>query len=69
MAPNYLDHTLEKFGSKTRPFEMILAGIYLETWPCDTGTLTRRQLSALDPKPLVSTHKRQNSVGGTNLTR
>ena len=55
MAPNYLEHTLEKFGSKTRPFGMILAGIYLETRPCDTGTLTRRQLFALDPKPLRST--------------
>jgi hypothetical protein len=26
VAPNYLEHTLEKFGSKTRPFGMILAG-------------------------------------------
>jgi hypothetical protein len=63
MEPNYLEHTLEKFGSKTRPFDMILAGIYLRTRPCDTGTLTRRQLFALDPKPLGSTHKRQSSVG------
>jgi hypothetical protein len=69
MAPNYLEHILEKFGSKTRPFDMILAGIYLGTRPCDTGTLTRRQLSALDPKPLSSTHKRQSLVGGTKLTR
>ena len=69
MAPNYLEHTLEKFGSKTRPFDMILAGIYLGTRPCDTGTLMRRQLSALDSKLLGSTRKRQSSVGGTNLTR
>ena len=58
MAPNYLEHTLEKVGSKTRPFDMILAGIYLGTRPCDTGTLTRRQLSTLDPKSLGSTRKR-----------
>ena len=57
MAPNYLEHTLEKFGSKTRTFDMILVGIYLGTRPCDTGTLTRRQLSALDPKSVGSTHK------------
>jgi hypothetical protein len=69
MAPNYLEHALEKFGSKTRPFDMILAGVYLGTRPCDTGTLARRQLSALDPKLLGSTHKRQSSVGGTNLTQ
>jgi hypothetical protein len=69
MAPNYLEHTLKKFGSKTRPFDMILAGIYLGTRPCDTSTLTRRQLFALDPKLLGSTHKRQSSVVGTHLTR
>jgi hypothetical protein len=69
MVPNYLEHTLEKFGSKTRQFDMILAGIYLRTRPCDIGTLTRRQLSVLDSKPLGSTHKQQSSVGGTNLTR
>jgi hypothetical protein len=69
MAPNYLEHTLEKFGSKTRPFDMILVGIYLETQPCYTSTLMRRQLSALDPKSLGSTRKRQSSVEGTNLTR
>jgi hypothetical protein len=57
MAPNYLEHTMEKFGSKTRLFDMFLAGIYLRTRPCDTGTLARRQLSALDPKPLDSMHK------------
>jgi hypothetical protein len=69
MAPNYLGHALEKFGSKTRPFDMILAGIYLGTRPCDTSTLTRRQLSALEPKLLGSMRKRQSSVRGTNLTR
>jgi hypothetical protein len=69
MAPNCLEHTLEKFGSKTRPFDMILTGIYLGTRPCDTGTLTRRQLAALDPKTLGSMHERHSSVGGTNLTR
>jgi hypothetical protein len=57
MAPNYLEHALEKFGSKTSPFDMILAGIYLGTRPYDTGTLTRRQLSALDPKSVGSTRK------------
>jgi hypothetical protein len=40
-APNYLEHTLETFGSKIRPFDMILAGIYLETPPSDTATLLR----------------------------
>ena len=69
MAPNYLGHALEKFGSKTRPFDMILVGIYLGTRPCDTSTLTRRQLSALDPKSLGSTRKRQSTVEGTKLTR
>jgi hypothetical protein len=56
-APNYLEHTLEKFGSKIRPFDMILAGFCLGTPPCDTATLPRRQLSALDPKLLGSTLK------------
>jgi hypothetical protein len=69
MAPNYLEHALEKFWSKTRPFVMILTGIYLGTRPCDTSTLTRRQLSALDPKSLGSTRKRQSTVEGTKLTR
>ena len=69
MAPNYLEHTLEKFGSKTRPFDMILAGICLGTRPCDTATLTRRQLSALDPKSLGSTRKRQSVIRRTNLTQ
>ena len=69
MAPNYLEHALEKFGSKTRPFDMILTGIYLGTRPCDTSTLTRRQLSALDPKSLGSTCKQQSIVGRTNLTQ
>jgi hypothetical protein len=68
-APNYLDHTLEKFGSKIQLFDMILAGIYLGTPPCDTATLPRRQLSALDPKSLGSTCKRQSVVGRTNLTQ
>jgi hypothetical protein len=58
MAPKYLGHALEKLGSRTRPFDMILAGIYLGTRPCDTGTLARRQLSALDLKSLGSTRKR-----------
>jgi hypothetical protein len=58
MAPNYLGHALEKFGSKTRSFDMILAGIYLGTRPCDSDTLTRRQLSALEPKLLGSMRKR-----------
>jgi hypothetical protein len=40
-APIYLEHTLEKFGSKIRPFDMILAGICLRTPPCDTATLPR----------------------------
>jgi hypothetical protein len=62
MAPNYLEHTLEKFGSKTRPFDMILAGIYLGTRPCDTGKLTRRQLSALDPKPLGRGNKAYTTI-------
>jgi hypothetical protein len=26
VAPNFLEHTLKKFGSKTQPFDMILAG-------------------------------------------
>jgi hypothetical protein len=57
VAPNYLEHTLEKFGGKTRPIDMILAGICLGTQPCDTATLPRRQLFALDPKSLNSTRK------------
>jgi hypothetical protein len=56
-APNYLEHSLKKFGSKIRPFDMILAGICLGTPPYDTATLPRRQLSALDPKSLGSTRK------------
>jgi hypothetical protein len=69
IAPNYLEHTLEKFGSKTRPFDMILAGICLGTRPCATATLMRRKLSALDPKSLGSTCKQQSIVGRTNLTQ
>jgi hypothetical protein len=69
MAPNYLGYALEKHGSRTRPFDMILAGIYLGTRPCDNGTLSRRQLSALDLKSLGSMSKRQSSVGETNLTQ
>jgi hypothetical protein len=69
VAPNYLEQTLEKFGSKTRPFDMILAGICLRTPPYDTATLLRRQLSALDPKSLGSTRKRQSVVRRTHLTQ
>jgi hypothetical protein len=69
VPPNYLEHTLEKFGSKTRSFDMILAGICLGTPPCDTATLPGRQLSALDLKSLDSTCKRQSVVGRTNLTQ
>jgi hypothetical protein len=67
VAPNYLEHTLEKFRSKTRPFDMILAGICLGTPPYDTATLPRRQLYALDPKLLGSTRKRLSVVWRTNL--
>jgi hypothetical protein len=69
VAPNYLEHTLEKFGSKTRPFGMIFVGICLGTPDCDTATFRRKQLSALDSKSLGSTRKRHSVVGRTNPTQ
>jgi hypothetical protein len=52
VAPNFLEHTMNKFGNLSPPFDTILTWIYLETRPCDTATLATQQLSVHNPKPL-----------------
>jgi hypothetical protein len=69
VVPNFLVHTVAKFGNLSPSFDTILTWIYLETQPCDTATLATRQLSLHSPNRSTSTHKRQSSVGRANLVQ
>jgi hypothetical protein len=68
VAPNYLEHTLVKFEKFSQLFDIILAWI---TSRLGLVTLThwRRDNSlSITQNHSTSTHKRQSSVGGTNIT-
>jgi hypothetical protein len=69
VAPNYLEHTLVKFEKFSQTFDTILAQIS-SGLGCETLAFWQRDNSmSIAQNRTTSTHKRQNSVRGTNPTR
>jgi hypothetical protein len=69
VVPNFLEHALEKFELKQKPFDMILAPIVLRTRPSDTDTLVTLQLSVPSLKPRdVHIQTTKHSQGNKSFT-
>jgi hypothetical protein len=69
VAPNFLEHALEKFELKQKPFGTILAQFVLGTRLSDTGTLVTLQLSVPSLKPCdIHTQTTKHSQGNKTFT-
>ena len=69
VVPNFLEHALEKFELKQKPFGTILAPFVLGTRPSDTGTLVTLQLSVPSLKPCnIHTQTTKHSQGNKSFT-
>jgi hypothetical protein len=69
VAPNFLEHALEKSELKQKPFSTILAQFVLGTRLSDTCTLVTLQLSVPSLKPRnIHTQTTKNSQGNKSFT-
>jgi hypothetical protein len=69
VAPNFLEHALEKFELKQKSFGMILAQFVLGTRLSDTDTLVTLQLSVPSLKPRnIHTQTTKHSQGNKSFT-
>jgi hypothetical protein len=69
VAPNFLEHAMEKFELKQKPFGTILAQFVLGTRLSDTCTLVTLQLSVPSLKPRnIHTQTTKHSQGNKSFT-
>jgi hypothetical protein len=69
VVPNFLEHALEKFELKQKPFGTILAPFVPGTRLSDTGTLVTLQLSVPSLKPHdIHTQTTKHSQGNKSFT-
>ena len=69
VVPNFLEHALEKFELKQKPFDTILAQFVLGTRLSDTGNLVTLQLSIPSLKPRnIHTQTTKQSQGNKSFT-
>jgi hypothetical protein len=69
VMPNFLEHALEKFELKQKPFGTTLAPFVLGTQLSDTGTLVTLQLSVPSLKPRnIHTQTTKHSQGNKSFT-